>query len=233
MGWLPAARGYAAATDPLRFGNHTFDGRYLARPRRLPCSPWLKGRSGRGFAGLPLDAPGTVVLCLSVRRFCTGWQRCARMNGSPRSRRPARSSGPEQMKLCPPHRRWMACGPLDVDDAVGMLSSRTAPVEMAGGRRQHRSGCDPQCYQPFELADFVAKTAHVRAVCRLQPDGGGEVTVPGRSVPVARASTWHSSGSAPQEPSPRRRRPSRFRVRSTAHGGGRFLAQHLAVERVR
>jgi hypothetical protein len=54
MGWLPAARGYAANTDPRRFGNHTFDGRYLARSRRLPGSPWLKGRSERGFAGLPL-----------------------------------------------------------------------------------------------------------------------------------------------------------------------------------
>ena len=47
-----------------------------------------------------------------------------------------------------------------------------------------RSGGDQQCHQPFELADFLAETAHARAVCRLQPHGCGKVAAPCRPVPA-------------------------------------------------
>ena len=47
----------------------------------------------------------------------------------------------------------------------------------ASDSNSNRSGSDPQVDQPFVLADFLTKAAHPRAVCRLHPHGGREVTV--------------------------------------------------------
>ena len=55
----------------------------------------------------------------------------------------------------------------------------------ASDSNSNRSGSDAQVHQPFELADFPMKAAHPRAVCRLHPHGGREVTVPDRTVPVS------------------------------------------------
>jgi hypothetical protein len=132
-------------------------------------------------------SPGACALPFGSAGLAScGSDGCARVSRSIRSRRPARSSGLEQDEPFPPCCRSMPCGPVDVDDAEGCFRCARHKPEGQGASdsNRNRSGSDPQVHQPFELADFLTKAMHPRAVCRLHPHGGREVTVPGRPVPV-------------------------------------------------
>jgi hypothetical protein len=77
-GLVACWRRHASDTEPLRFADYPFDGRSLARSRRLPRSPWLKGWPERGFAGLPPGVPRRVCSACRFCRFGTMWQRWMR-----------------------------------------------------------------------------------------------------------------------------------------------------------
>jgi len=209
----------------------------LARSRRMPRSPWLKGWSERGFAGLPL---GVTRRCRALPVGSAGLapcgsDGCARISGSTRSRRPARSSGSEQVEPCPPCCRSMPCGPVDVDDAEGCCrcARHTPEGQGASDSNSNRSGSDPQVHQPFELADFLTKATHPRAVCRLHPHGGREVTVPGRPVPVPSLGRGTCPGGISQGCRLAGGDHLGFEFAQPRTAAGDFQRQHLPVERVR
>jgi len=93
-----------------------------------------------------------------------------------------------------PHRARRALPTLTSEDGlwpVGLANThgRSLPVHVIGGAGKGgspriRSAGKRQSHQPFELADFLAKTAHAGAVDSLQPHGGGEIAMPGGPVPA-------------------------------------------------
>ena len=94
----------------------------------------------------------------------------------------------------PPHRARRALPALTSENGLWPLNLADPGAFTAGARYRrsregqgtpgNRSGRDLQCHQPFELADFLAKTMHAGAVDSLRPHGGGEIAMPGGPVPV-------------------------------------------------
>jgi len=101
------------------------------------------------------------------------------------SARTRRIAGAEQVEpFCLAAGKWLA-GLRALVDNPGVLPLRASRAVQGAGRVT-RSGGDRQCHQPFELADFLAKTARARAAAgRLQPlAAAAKVRCPGRLVPT-------------------------------------------------
>ena len=90
-----------------------------------PCSPWLKGGSEPGFAGLPPGVSRRVCSACRFRRFGTMWQRWMHTDEPINTIMPTRSvvrlrAGYEPSPSCC---RSMPCGPVDVDDPEGSFAA--------------------------------------------------------------------------------------------------------------
>jgi hypothetical protein len=73
-----------------------------------------------------------------------------------------------------PRHLWRSASTMDEPEID--LAMAWSPVEQGRGPGS-LSGGDRQGAQPFELADFLAKAAHARAVVGLQPHRGREIAV--------------------------------------------------------
>ncbi len=255
MAWFTHGPRSPTVSRPARWIIHT-DGlvacpgscrRYRTAPLRLShVRPPALTRSGSlpgcaEVAGMGRDAGLRVCRPASPRRRAlpdcwaghahqTAARGCAPTSGSPRARRPAG---------LPAQSRWsrpaLPSGNGSRACARGQSGGASAAlVTGRAGGRATRSGGDRQCHQPFELADFLAKAAHVWAVGRIQPMAAARVRCPGRLVPtLSHPGAPSRATPGPFRPEPTKRPDLTDRRTKSERAGTTFEAEQWVGRRRR
>ncbi len=126
-------------------------------------------------AASPASSCSAWPLCWRRTGMAAGWMGTGERIATNAPTRPV--SGRERDEPCPAVRRRDGVAVLR-PDGRRRRGARCLRVTPAGRSRDRgpgaRSGGDRQGHQPFELADFLAKAAHARAVDRFQPHRGGD-----------------------------------------------------------